>query len=132
VQTTGRSSKTELRVRWGETDAAGIVFYPNYYAWFDVATHELLRGGPQHKGFGLPIVESGATFRAPLFPDDLFVVETTVAEVRSKAIRLEHTIRRGETLIATGFEARVYVKILGHGIETTPIPDDLRAWLQQA
>ena len=30
------------RVQWGETDAAGIVFYPNYFRWFDQATHELL------------------------------------------------------------------------------------------
>jgi acyl-CoA thioester hydrolase len=132
MQTTGRSSKTELRVRWGETDAAGIVFYPNYYVWFDVATHELVRGSPEHKGFGFPLIESAAKFHAPLFPDDVFTIETVVADVRTKAIRLEHTVRRGETLIATGFEARVFVKILENGIEATPIPEDLRTWLQQS
>jgi acyl-CoA thioester hydrolase len=129
MQATGRTSKIELRVRWGETDAAGIVFYPNYYVWFDVATHELLRGSPEHKGFGFPLIETGAKFHAPLFPDDLFTVETAIADVRTKAIRLEHTVRRGETLIAAGFEARVFVKLNKDGIEAAPIPDALRTYL---
>lgn len=129
MQTTGRTSTIDLRVRWGETDAAGIVFYPNYYVWFDVATHELLRPGPAHAGFGFPLIETGAKFHAPLFPDDLFTVETVVADVRTKAIRLEHRVRRGETHIASGFEARVYVKLNRDGIEATPIPDDLRRFL---
>lgn len=24
-----------VKVHWGDTDAAGIVFYPNYYKWMD-------------------------------------------------------------------------------------------------
>lgn len=129
MQTTGRTSKTELRVRWGETDAAGIAFYPNFFVWFDVATHELLRGNDL-QGFGFPIIESGAKFHAPLFPDDAITIESAVAEVRTKAIRVEHTVRRGETLIATGFETRVFVKLLHGGIEATPLPDDLRNFLR--
>ena len=31
-----------FKVRWGDTDAAGIVFYPNFYKWMDEATHEFL------------------------------------------------------------------------------------------
>jgi YbgC/YbaW family acyl-CoA thioester hydrolase len=132
----GRSSKIELRVRWGETDAFGIVFYPNYYAWFDVAALELFRASgrltiPHAKdAFGFPLIESGARFHAPLFPDDLMSIETVVAEVRSKALRLEHTVRRGDTLIANGFEVRVFAGSDGNGgLVTAPIPDDLRDWL---
>lgn len=128
-QTTGRTSTVELRVRWGETDAAGIVFYPNYFVWFDVATHELLRDGGMRIGYGFPLIESGARFHAPLFPDQTFTIESRIAEIRSKAIRVEHTVRRGEVLIATGFEARVFAKLLPKGIEATQIPDDLREWL---
>src|SRR5579875_1253806 len=130
MQATGRTSTIELRVRWGETDAAGIVFYPNYYVWFDVAAHELLRGRYE-RGFGFPIVESGAKFHAPLFPDEVITIETVVADLLTKALRLEHTIRRGGTLIAEGFEVRVYVKLLEHGIEARAIPEDLRNYLLQ-
>ena len=27
-----------FKIRFGDTDAAGIVFYPNYYRWMDEAT----------------------------------------------------------------------------------------------
>ena len=30
----------KVKVQWGDTDAAGIVFYPNFYKWMDEATHE--------------------------------------------------------------------------------------------
>jgi 4-hydroxybenzoyl-CoA thioesterase len=59
-------------VHWGDTDPAKIVFYPNYFAWFDQSTRllfdsvgldwdKLLRnyGVP-----GLPIVEAKAKFIA--------------------------------------------------------------------
>jgi hypothetical protein len=58
--------RSVLRMRFGETDAAGIVFYPSYFGWFDAGMHELLRSGdePGHGPNGkpkhpLPIVEIG-------------------------------------------------------------------------
>jgi acyl-CoA thioesterase FadM len=39
----GAAHRIVLPVEWGDTDAAGIVFYPNYYRWFDRAAHALLR-----------------------------------------------------------------------------------------
>ena len=32
-----------FQVRWGDTDAAGIVYYPNFYKWMDEATHEYFK-----------------------------------------------------------------------------------------
>lgn len=29
-----------FKVRWGDTDPAKIVFFPNFYRWMDEATHE--------------------------------------------------------------------------------------------
>ena len=36
-------------VYWGDTDMAGIIFYPNYFKWFDIGWHHLF------KKIGLPI-----------------------------------------------------------------------------
>src|SRR5438270_10221089 len=66
------------RVRFGETDAAGIVFYPTFFAWFDVGTTGLLRaalggelnGAHGRPRFPVPIVETGARFVAPLHFDE--------------------------------------------------------------
>lgn len=134
-----RESRTTLRVRFGETDMAGIVFYPNFFAYFDIATQALFAGGPidlpaqmKSGGFGFPIAESGAKFLGPLFYDDEITIVTRVAELRTRSLRLEHEVRRGDALCATGFEARVYgrKKTDGSGVEVTPIPPDLASWLE--
>jgi YbgC/YbaW family acyl-CoA thioester hydrolase len=136
-----RESRTTLRVRFGETDMAGIVFYPNFFAYFDIATQALFAVGPidlpaQMKagGFGFPIAESGAKFLAPLSYDDEITIVTTVAEVRTRSLRVEHAVYRGDLLCATGFEARVHgrKKSDGSGVELTPIPPQLVTWLTGA
>jgi acyl-CoA thioester hydrolase len=134
----GRESRTTLRVRFGETDMAGIVFYPNFFAYFDIATQALFAGSPidlpaqmKSGGFGFPIAESGAKFLAPLFYDDEITIVTRVAELRTRSLRVEHDVYRDETLCATGFEARVHGRKRsdGTGVEVTPIPPELAAWL---
>ena len=32
-----------VAVHWGDTDPARIVFYPNYFEWFDQSTRPILR-----------------------------------------------------------------------------------------
>jgi acyl-CoA thioester hydrolase len=134
-----RESRTTFRVRFGETDMAGIVFYPNFFAYFDIATQALFAGSPidlpaqmKSGGFGFPIAESGAKFSAPLFYNDEITIVTRVAEVRTRSLRVEHAVYRGETLCATGFEARVHgrKRIDGSGVEVAPIPDTLTSWLR--
>ena len=132
----GRRAVTRTRVRFGETDSAGIVFYPMYFMWFDLGTHALLRegdapargpdGAPQHP---LPIVECGAKFFAPLKFDDPIEIVSTVAELGESSLRVEHEVRHAGKTVARGFEARVYIRAEGGRIAKAPIPDDLRARL---
>jgi acyl-CoA thioester hydrolase len=134
-------STIELRVRWGETDAAGIVFYPNFYVWFDVAMHELLRraGLPmielmREPGYGFPLVESGARFRAPVFYDDVLTLSSTIVEMRTHALRVEHRVTRTGTEVAAGFEVRAFAKLDPEDpwrLTMTPIPDEVKARLQR-
>src|SRR5262249_59986712 len=57
-----------LRVRWSEADPAGIVFYPRFFEWFDLATEALFESiglpwpgiFPKARVVGLPTVEPGA------------------------------------------------------------------------
>lgn len=68
-------SPTEhIRVRWSEADPAGIAFYPRFFEWFDIATEALFESVglpwpeifPKYRVVGVPIVESGARFVAPV------------------------------------------------------------------
>ena len=128
---------TKARVRFGETDAAGIVFYPTYFVWFDHATQAMLRvGGSSGRGadgkpkYPLPIVECGATFVAPLQYDEDIEIVSSVADLGESSLRVEHEVRnsRGKT-VARGFEQRVFVAVENGRITKTPIPAELRAHL---
>jgi acyl-CoA thioester hydrolase len=134
----GRTHVTRTRVRFGETDAAGIVFYPTFYAWFDVGTSGLMRaaGGPLLGAEGrprwpIPIVEAGARFSAPLYFDDAIAIRSTIVELGTSSMRIEHVVVRDETEVARGFEVRVLVEYADDRIGPRPIPDELRRALAE-
>ena len=85
--------KYEFKVRWGDTDAAGIVFTPNFYKWMDEATHEYLAEliKPSSRLFqedkrALPILEAFCQFKKPLRFEEHVVIETTVLEIHNKKV----------------------------------------------
>jgi acyl-CoA thioester hydrolase len=132
-----RSVPTTIKVRWGETDAMGIVFYPSYLAWFDHATHELFASSGRgllarlrDDGLAMPVIECGARFRTPVFAGEALVVTATVGEVRSRSFRIEHRVERDRDEVATGFELRVAAGLGDDGaLDVRQMPEDLRAWL---
>lgn len=78
---------TKVRVRYGDTDAAAVVYHANYLRFFEIGRTELMRdwicsySEIEQMGFILPVVECWTRFKAPAFYDDLLFIETTVAEV---------------------------------------------------
>ena len=60
--------RTEILVGWGDCDPLGIVYYPNYFSWFDDGTHGLLGGAgfsqrqiiDRFGVLGTPLVDAGA------------------------------------------------------------------------
>jgi 4-hydroxybenzoyl-CoA thioesterase len=134
----GRTHVTRTRVRFGETDAAGIVFYPVFFTWFDVGTSGLFRAaagallGPDNRPrWPIPIVESGARFLAPLAFDDAIEIRSTIAELGTSSFRVEHEVVRDGAVVATGFEVRVLIGYDGGRIGKVAIPDELRRALAE-
>ena len=134
------SSQTLLyRVQWGDTDAAGIVFYPNYFRWFDHAGHEFLRrvGLPvemlmRQYQTALPIIEVGCRFHQPVRYNDSLTIETAITEVRTRSFRFEHRVSRDGAITGIGFDVRVWTRPTGEKNDTfelAAIPDEVRAHL---
>jgi acyl-CoA thioesterase FadM len=76
----------------------------------------------------VPIVESGSRFTAPARYGDVLTIRSTVACVRNKTFRMEHTISAGDTLCASGFEVRAWVarpEQPGGRLAAKPIPDEV-------
>ncbi|HEY7346740.1 MAG TPA: acyl-CoA thioesterase [Ktedonobacterales bacterium] len=128
------------QVQWGDTDAAGIVFYPNFFRWFDHAALEFLRslGAPlemlkTHYHVLAPVIEVGCRFQKPLRYHDLLTIETTATEVRTRSFRLEHRVLRDNEVAGIGYEVRGLARIPTDDqskLELIPIPDHIRALLR--
>ena len=126
----------EERVRWGDVDAAGIIFYGAYIRFFEFAETELFRdvGLPYSVMFDeldvwLPRVHLECDFRHAAQLDDLLEVSVYVGKFGNKSMRLNFEVRRKgvDTLIA---EAHfVLAAVRRDSFETVPIPETLKAKL---
>lgn len=106
-------SETFLRVRYGETDQMGYVYYGNYASYFEVARVESLRQlGMTYKeleemGVMMPVLENKSKYLSPALYDDNLKIVTTIREKPSVRIRFEYEIfneagkmlHQGETLL---------------------------------
>jgi 4-hydroxybenzoyl-CoA thioesterase len=102
-----------VRVEFGDCDPAGIVWYPNFYRWFDAASHRLAEqaGYGLHalhaQGYlGLPLMQTGARYLRPARFGDPLEVRSRVVGFERRSFRVEHRILRGDELLAEGFEVR--------------------------
>jgi len=121
-------------VEWGDCDAAGIVYYPNFYRWMDGAYHHLTTtlGFDQrtlvneHGLLGTPLVDTGCTFATPASFGDELTIAMRLTSLGASSVRLAYTFSRGATTVATGHEARVFVRAVPGGIEKAAIPEPIR------
>lgn len=112
-----RSHIDQVRVAFGDCDPAGIVFFPNYFRWVDAASRQFFDacGVPSwcdlelvHGIIGTPLVSVTADFAAPARYGEQLDVHTTVEEWRGRSFVMHHVVRRGETVICTVREIRIF------------------------
>ena len=108
------TSETFLRVRYGETDQMGYVYYGNYASYFEVARVESLRQlGMTYKeleemGVMMPVLENKSKFISPALYDDNLRIVTIIRNKPGVRIKFEYEIsnesgkvlHQGETLLA--------------------------------
>ena len=123
----------EERVRWGDVDAARIIFYGAYIRFFEFAETELFRsvGLPYSVMFDeidvwLPRVHLECDFHRAAQLDDLLEVSVYVGKFGTKSMRLDFEVRRKgeETLVADAHF--VLTSVRRDTFETVPIPDELK------
>jgi acyl-CoA thioester hydrolase len=130
---------TRVRVRFGDTDPYGIVYFVSYFRYCHRAIEEFLRavGLPPEEtfknvqeAFGLPIVEAWGRFRRPSQYGDVLRLETRVQEFRTKAIlfRFEFYPETGRELLAEGTATLVAI---GADWRARELPERVKAALSQ-
>ncbi len=119
----------KVKVQWGDCDGARIVFYPNFFRWFDEAARNLFESRgltwvemiARYDTRGVPLVDARATFRRPARFGDTLEIETRVTRWGSRSFDLLHEVRIGGELAVEGRETRIW------GISDPASPEELKA-----
>ena len=127
-----------IQISWGHCDPAKIVFYPNYFIWFDQSAHHLFDKAGANMGdlmdqygvVGLPIVNAHAEFIYPSKYGDEIEVTSWISEWREKTLIVTHEIHNNGLLAVKGTEVRVWAKPHPDDpkrLQAQVIPDSIRA-----
>jgi acyl-CoA thioester hydrolase len=106
---------TDVRARFAETDAQGVVHNSVYLVWFELARvvylEEYAGGYPALREAGLEsfVLESHVRYRRPAHFDDRLRVHARVGELRGARFRFDYEVTRAEEMIADGWTAHACV-----------------------
>lgn len=111
--TASLETRSELRVRYAETDAMGVAHHANYPVWFEVGRTDLMQalGLPyaevESRGYYLMLSGLNVEYRRAARYDELLTLVTRAGSVRSRTLSFVYELWRGGVggegeLLATG------------------------------
>ena len=123
------------RVRFGETDMQGVVYYANYLLYAEVGRVAFLRhigldyAALLERGLDFTIGEATVRYKAPLHFDEEFDIRVRVGEMRRASWTFEYAVDRADgTRCAEMNTVQVF---LDRGtFKAERVPDELRARLE--
>ena len=130
--------EARLRVIYGDTDQMGVVYYANYFRYFELARSEYFRsrGGSyrelEREGLMLPVVEATAAYKSPARYEDVLLVRTRVSELKRVSLTFTYEIFReggSDTPLCTGRTVHACVSREG---KPTRLPDAVVRLLHEA
>ena len=95
--------RTRVRVRYAETDRMGVVYYANYFVWFEVGRTEWLRETGwsyremEREGVSLPVIEAHCDYRRAARYDEDIEIRTRATVLTPVRLRFDYELwRSGE------------------------------------
>jgi acyl-CoA thioester hydrolase len=124
------------RVQFADTDMAGVVHFSWIVKYMEEAEHALWREAgltisPADGIVAYPRVALSVDFRAPLHFEEEFEVHIQIETMSRRTIKYAHTIRRGETLIATGTMTAACVRKVPPPMKAIELPAEVLERLSQ-
>jgi acyl-CoA thioester hydrolase len=125
---------TRLRARYKETDQMGVVYYANYFVWFEVARTEFFRDIAypysrieKEQGLRLMVVAADCSYKMPAHYDDIVDIECIVSGTGNASITFKYNVLRGSDLLACGETVHVFTDFSGR---PKKIPADIKEALK--
>lgn len=132
-----RVQRSELRVRYAESDQMGVVYHANYLIWCEIGRTDFIRefgvsyAEMERRGVALAVSEATLRYHDAARYDDRIVVETRLADVRSRAVTFDYLILNADTG-ARLVSARTVLVSLDASGRPSALPAEFRAQLQSA
>ncbi len=110
-------NQLDIRARYAETDAMGIVHHSVYLVWFEAGRSEFMRmigypyGELEENGFMLPLSESTCKYKNPVRYDEEITLETSIKEIKSATLTLQYDVISKEdgTVLVSGTTTHAFV-----------------------
>ncbi|RYE24530.1 MAG: acyl-CoA thioesterase [Sphingobacteriales bacterium] len=130
------SSTTQIRVRYGETDQMGYLYYGNYAEYYEVGRAEAIRKlgytyrQMEETGIMMPVVALNVQYFRPALYDDLITVKTILKEIPegSKIEFHSELYNEQEQLLNKGITTLVFYDMKEK--KKVSLPQDLREKLE--
>jgi 4-hydroxybenzoyl-CoA thioesterase len=126
--------KTRIKVRFGDADPAGLVYFVNIFHYFHVAMEEFFgaRCGISYQELmaseriGFPTVNVQAEFFTPLVYGDEAEVEVYVSRVGDSSATFEYSVRRTSDAVLCARATLVQVAMNLDERRAVTVPDKYR------
>ena len=127
---------TRITVNFGDTDPAGLVYFPNIFHYCHIAMERFFEAASgihysrliDDQRLGFPTVKIEGEFNSPLHYGDVVDVELTVLEVGNKSMTLGYTIRNSSAVMCARVKQIVVAMDLSSH-QSVAIPEEIRARL---
>ena len=115
-------AETTVRVRYAETDQMGVVYYGNYFTWFEIGRVEFCRQlGFEYKRMEieddsmLVVAKASCRYKHPARFDDLLTIRTRLTESKRRIISFGYEIlhQTSGDVVATGETVHIICDRLG-------------------
>ena len=112
------AAETTVRVRYAETDQMGVVYYANFFIWFEIGRVEFLRqlgfdyrDMEREDGCFIAVADARCRYKAPARYDDLLTIRTRLKRRRGPVVHFTYEIVRQTdgALLAEGDTSHIVV-----------------------
>ena len=124
-------SVSRVRVRYAETDQMGVVYYANYFVWFEVGRTDLFRASGwtyrelEADGVYLPVIEAHCDYRQSARYDDELEIRTNGILVSPVRVEFAYEVERASDQVTLAVGRTVHASLNRDG-HPCRLPDRVR------
>ncbi len=128
------AATSRVRVRYAETDQMGVVYYANYFVWFEVGRTDLLRtlGGTykdlEADGIFLPVIDASCHYAQASRYDDELEIRTEGRLLSPVRLQFDYAVVRLADHVTTATGRTVHAALNGRG-KPCRLPERVRTAL---